>query len=179
MNEYLDINPEVREGRWRPAGRSFGAGEHHPEPLGMPRPENLDFRRAGRGGRPRRGRRPATMAIVGGKLKVGLSQADLGGRNAGPRAWARSAGATCRCTGARAGTAPLDLATTMLISALAGVRVFATGVRRRTQARRGHNGSSADLQELAHTSVAVVCAGPGNPGHRPDPRIPRDYGRPP
>lgn len=157
MNGYLDIKPEVREAL--EAGRPVVALESTILSHGMPWPENLDFAARVEEVVRAEGAVPATMAIMGGKLKVGLSQADLE-----VMCRAENVGKVSRrdvpvylATGRNGAT---TVATTMLISALAGVRVFATGgiggVHRHGEVTMD---ISADLQELAHTSVAVVCAG--------------------
>ena len=125
----------------------------------MPYPENLDF--AARVERVVRdnGAVPATMAIIGGKLKVGLSEADLK-----VMCEAHDVGKVSRRDVpvyiASGRTGATTVATTMLIAEMAGIRVFATGgiggVHRGGEVTMD---ISADLQELAHTSVAVVCAG--------------------
>ena len=75
MNGYLDIKPEVREAL--EAGRPVVALESTILSHGMPWPENLDFAARVEEVVRAEGAVPATMAIMGGKLKVGLSQADL------------------------------------------------------------------------------------------------------
>ena len=102
---------------------------------------------------------PATMAVMGGKLKVGLSQEDLEVmcRADGVGKVSRRDVPVYIASGRNGAT---TVATTMLIAQMAGVRVFATGgiggVHRHGEVTMD---ISADLQELAHTSVAVVCAG--------------------
>ena len=124
MNGYLDIKPEVREAL--EAGRPVVALESTILSHGMPWPENLDFAARVEEVVRAEGAVPATMAIMGGKLKVGLSQADLE-----VMCRAENVGKVSRrdvpvylATGRNGAT---TVATTMLISALAGVRVFATG----------------------------------------------------
>ena len=75
MNEYLDIKPEVREAL--EAGAPVVALESTILSHGMPWPENLDFAAKVEAVVRAEGAVPATMAIMGGKLKVGLSEADL------------------------------------------------------------------------------------------------------
>ena len=103
---------------------------------------------------------PATIAIIGGRLKAGLSKEEidyLGRTGAGiPKASRRdlpvlvAQGKDGACT----------VTTTMMIADMAGIRVFATGgiggVHRGAQETFD---ISADLEELANTSVMVVCAG--------------------
>ena len=110
---------------------------------------------------PSAGAMPATIAIMDGKLKVGLSDKELErlarvGQGAGKCSrrdipFALNSGSVGATT----------VAATMIIADMAGVRVFATGgiggVHRGAQ---NNMDVSADLQELARTPVAVVCAGP-------------------
>lgn len=157
MNKYLDIQPEIKAAL--DAGKPVVALESTILSHGMPYPENLDF--AARVERVVRdnGAVPATMAIIGGKLKVGLSEADLK-----VMCEAHDVGKVSRRDVpvyiASGRTGATTVATTMLIAEMAGIRVFATGgiggVHRGGEVTMD---ISADLQELAHTSVAVVCAG--------------------
>lgn len=157
MNEYLDIRPEVREAL--EAGKPVVALESTILSHGMPWPENLDFAARVEEVVRSEGAVPATMAIMGGKLKVGLGEADLE-----TMCRAEDVGKVSRrdvpvylAAGKNGAT---TVATTILIAELAGIRVFATGgiggVHRHGEVTMD---VSADLQELAHTSVAVVCAG--------------------
>ena len=105
------------------------------------------------------GAHPATMALIGGKIKVGLSPEELElmcrGENVGKVS--RRDFATYLATGKTGAT---TVASTMMCAALAGIHVFATGgiggVHRHGEVTMD---VSADLQELARTPVAVICAG--------------------
>ena len=158
MNKYLDIAPEVAEAL--AAGKPVVALESTIISHGMPYPQNVEtalkveqiIRDAGAV--------PATIAIIGGRLKAGLSKEEidyLGRTGAGiPKASRRdlpvlvAQGKDGACT----------VTTTMMIADMAGIRVFATGgiggVHRGAQQTFD---ISADLEELAHTPVMVVCAG--------------------
>jgi pseudouridine-5'-phosphate glycosidase len=102
---------------------------------------------------------PATTAIIGGKLKVGLTpeELDIMCKGEGVGKVSRRDVATYLVTGQTGAT---TVATTMLIASLAGVKIFATGgiggVHRNGQYTMD---ISADLQEFANTPVAVVTAG--------------------
>ncbi|MHB1340976.1 MAG: pseudouridine-5'-phosphate glycosidase [Coriobacteriia bacterium] len=102
---------------------------------------------------------PATIAIIGGVLRVGLGRDDIEhlATAAGvPKASRRDIATLV----ARRSDGATTVAATMLVAALAGIRVFATGGI--GGVHRGAETSmdvSADLQELARTDVAVVCAG--------------------
>ena len=157
MNEYLDIKPEVREAL--EAGAPVVALESTILSHGMPWPENLDFAAKVEDVVRSEGAVPATMAVMGGKLKVGLSQEDLEVmcRADGVGKVSRRDVPVYIASGRNGAT---TVATTMLIAQMAGVRVFATGgiggVHRHGEVTMD---ISADLQELANTPVCVVCAG--------------------
>lgn len=157
MNKYLDIQPEVKEAL--ESGKPVVALESTILSHGMPWPENLGFAAEVEQAVRDEGAVPATMAIMDGKIKVGLGKEDLE-----IMCRAESVGKVSRrdvpvyiATGKNGAT---TVATTMLIAEMAGIRVFATGgiggVHRGGEVTMD---VSADLQELAHTSVAVVCAG--------------------
>jgi pseudouridine-5'-phosphate glycosidase len=127
---------------------------------GMPFPQNLEMARAVEAIVRENGAVPATIAVMDGKLMVGLTDEDLRrlakeGHNAAKAS--RRDLAALLVKGALAGT---TVATTMQIAALAGIQVFATG-----GIGGVHRGAeetfdiSADLRELALSPVAVVCAG--------------------
>jgi pseudouridine-5'-phosphate glycosidase len=126
----------------------------------MPYPQNLDMAREVEAVVRGQGAVPATIAIMDGRLKVGVSGADLErlaeeGHKAAKAS--RRDVAALLAGGTMAGT---TVATTMQIAALAGIRVFATGGI--GGVHRGAEESfdiSADLEELGRTPVAVVCAG--------------------
>ena len=103
---------------------------------------------------------PATIAVIGGRLKAGLADAEidyLGKTGAGVAKASRRDLAVLVSKGMDGAT---TVTTTMMIAAMAGIEVFATGgiggVHRGAQETFD---ISADLEELANTSVMVVCAG--------------------
>ena len=126
---------------------------------GMPFPENMEFAHKVEEVVRGEGAIPATTAIIGGKLKVGLTpdELDIMCKADGIGKVSRRDVAIYLATNKTGAT---TVATTMLIASLAGLRVFATGgiggVHRGAQETMD---ISADLQELAHTPVAVVGAG--------------------
>ena len=128
---------------------------------GMPYPDNYDTARAVEAEIRAGGAVPATIAVVEGELRVGLSDHALdalarGGTAA--RKLSRADLAFALATGATGGT---TVAATMIAARLAGIEVFATGGI--GGVHRGADATwdvSADLQELAQTPVTVVCAGP-------------------
>jgi pseudouridylate synthase len=158
MNKYLYVAEEVAQALL--AGRPVVALESTIISHGMPWPKNfetaIEVEQAVRDS----GAVPATVAVIGGKLVAGLSRPELEGlaraghdvtkasRRDLPRLLAeKSLGAT-------------TVAGTMIVAEMAGIRIFATGGI--GGVHRGAETSwdvSADLEELAHTSVAVVCAG--------------------
>ena len=158
----LDCQPEVAAALAE--GRPVVALESTIISHGMPWPQNAVTALAVEAEVRAHGAVPATIAVIDGRLKAGLSadQIERLGR-AGPQVLKASrrdlpfllAGATPQPLGAT------TVAATMIVAALAGIRVFATGGI--GGVHRGAAASfdiSADLQELARTEVAVVCAGP-------------------
>ena len=157
VERYLDILPEVRQAVLE--NRPVVALESTILSHGMPYPENLAFAKKADAIIRSEGAVPATMAIIGGRVKAGLTEDELEllcqAKDVGKVS--RRDMATYIATGRNGAT---TVATTMICSAMAGVRVFATGgiggVHRHGEVTMN---VSADLQELAHTPVAVVCAG--------------------
>lgn len=155
--DYLSIAPEIAEAI--KAGKPIVALESTILSHGMPFPENVEFAHQVEVVVRAAGAIPATTAIIGGKLKVGLTAEELDlmckAENIGKVS--RRDVATYLATGMTGAT---TVATTMLIASLAGIKVFATGGIGGVH-RDGENTMdvSADLQELAMTPVAVVCAG--------------------
>ena len=154
---YLSITPEIEEAIKQ--GKPIVALESTILSHGMPYPQNVEFaskvEEVVRG----EGAIPATTAIIGGKLKIGLTKEELEimckAENVGKVS--RRDVAVYLATGKTGAT---TVATTMLIASLAGIKIFATGgiggVHRGAQESMD---ISADLQELAHTPVCVVGAG--------------------
>lgn len=157
VERYLDILPEVQQAVLE--NRPVVALESTILSHGMPYPENLAFAKKADAIIRSEGAVPATMAIIGGRVKAGLTEDELEllcqAKDVGKVS--RRDMATYIATGRNGAT---TVATTMICSAMAGVRVFATGgiggVHRHGEVTMD---VSADLQELAHTPVAVVCAG--------------------
>ena len=127
---------------------------------GMPYPENVRTAREVEALIRDMGAEPATIALIGGRIRIGLSddELELLGRSAG-----RAHKVSRRDLPAVLASGELGATTvagTMICAALAGIEVFVTGgiggVHRGAQETFD---ISADLQELAKTSVAVVCAG--------------------
>ncbi|TNF57502.1 MAG: pseudouridine-5'-phosphate glycosidase, partial [Rhodobacteraceae bacterium] len=126
---------------------------------GMPWPQNLEVARAVEDAVRGAGACPATIAVIEGRLHVGLSPAQLEAlaQAKGVAKLSRADMAACLATG---GTGATTVAATMIAARLAGIDVFATGGI--GGVHRGAETSfdiSADLQELAQTPVTVVAAG--------------------
>ena len=127
---------------------------------GMPWPANVESALAVEAEVRALGAVPATVAVVNGRPKAGLSADDIDHIGRGGPAIAKLSRRDLPIAVARGGTGATTVAATMIIAALAGIRVFATGGI--GGVHRGAATSfdiSADLQELARTPVAVICAG--------------------
>jgi len=129
---------------------------------GLPYPQNLEVARAAEAAVVAAGATPATIAIRAGRVLVGLGQDDL---EALAKAPAGSVVKAARPNLAAAlsveGWAATTVSATMIAAAAAGIDVFATGGI--GGVHRGGSTTldiSSDLDELARTPVAVVCAGP-------------------
>lgn len=156
-SRLLARSPEVADAL--AAGRPVVALESTIVTHGMPWPANVETARAVEAVVREHGAVPATIAVLGGKIRVGLADDELEAlaRDSGARKLSRRDLAAALAQGARGGT---TVAATMLCAAWAGVRVFATGGIGGVH-RGGHvtMDVSADLTELARTPVAVVSAG--------------------
>jgi pseudouridine-5'-phosphate glycosidase len=158
MNAYLELGQEVGEALDRKA--PLVALESTIISHGMPYPRNVETALAVEARVRASGAVPATIAIIGGKLKAGLSEAEiqlLGERGQAVAKVSRRDMGTIVAAGSDGAT---TVAATMIIAAMAGIRIFATGgiggVHRGVERTMD---VSADLEELARTDVAVVCAG--------------------
>jgi pseudouridine-5'-phosphate glycosidase len=127
---------------------------------GMPWPQNVETALAVEAEVRALGAIPATIAILDGRLKAGLAHDEIERLGRGGPDIAKASRRDIPILVARGGTGATTVAGTMVIAALAGISVFATGgiggVHRGAQTSFD---ISADLQELARTPVAVVCAG--------------------
>jgi pseudouridine-5'-phosphate glycosidase len=158
MNPLLDIHPDVAAALQ--AGQPVVALESTIITHGMPWPQNVETALRVEAAVREAGAVPATIAIMHGRLKAGLTPEDIDflGRagHAVPKASRRDLPLLLSTHALGATT----VATTMMVAAMAGIRVFATGGI--GGVHRGAETSfdiSADLLELARTPVAVVCAG--------------------
>ena len=156
-SKYLSISKEVQDAL--DEGKPVVALETTILSHGMPYPDNVDFAHSIESIIRGKGVVPASIAIMNGKLKIGLNEEELitmcKGENVAKAS--RRDVAVYLATGQTAAT---TVATTMLIAGLAGIKVFATGGT--GGVHRGAEKTmdiSADLQELANTNVCVVSAG--------------------
>jgi pseudouridine-5'-phosphate glycosidase len=157
MNEYLDIAPEVRQALEE--GKPVVALETTIISHGFTYPENLDCAGTCEKVIREEGAVPATIGILGGKIKIGLSGEEIA-YFAEHRDITKCSRRDIAAITARKEYGACTVAATMACAAMAGIRFFATGGI--GGVHRGAQQSfdiSADLEELARTDVAVICAG--------------------
>ncbi len=154
----LTFAPEVSDAR--ASGQPIVALESTIITHGMPFPQNVETARAVEAEVRKAGAIPATIAVLDGKICVGLTEAELDGLGRAEAVAKLSRADLAACV-ARGGTGATTVAATMIIAHLARIDAFATGGI--GGVHRGAETSfdiSADLQELAQTPVTVVAAGP-------------------
>lgn len=157
MQQFLLFSPEVAAART--AGKPVVALESTIISHGMPYPQNVAMAREVEQLIRDAGAVPATIAIIGGKICIGLSDEQLDLLGTSPDAMKVSR-RDLPFVVAQGRLGATTVAATMICAELAGIAVFVTGGI--GGVHRGAETSfdiSADLQELAQTSVAVVCAG--------------------
>ena len=158
MNKYLEISPEVKSAL--DGGKPVVALESTIISHGMPYPQNVETAMNVEKIVRENGAVPATVAIIGGRLKAGLSADEI--EYLGKKGYdvTKASRRDLPVLVARGEDGATTVATTMIIAAMAGIRVFATGgiggVHRGAEVTMD---ISADLEELARTPVLVVCAG--------------------
>jgi len=158
MNLYLEISPEVAQAISE--GKPVVALESTIISHGMPYPRNvqtaLEVEQVVR----ENGAVPATIAVIGGKLKAGLSEEEIAHLGRSGQDVQKASRRDLPVLMARGQDGATTVASTMIIAHLAGISVFCTGgiggVHRGAEKTMD---VSADLEELAATPVAVVCAG--------------------
>ncbi|WP_394171361.1 pseudouridine-5'-phosphate glycosidase [Saccharospirillum alexandrii] len=158
MNSYLDIKPEVADALAN--GLPVVALESTIISHGMPWPDNATTAKEVEQIIRDAGAVPATIAIINGRLKAGLTSDEIDTLAKAGQSVAKCSRRDLPYVVARGEHGATTVAATMIIADMAGIRVFATGGI--GGVHRGAQQSfdiSADLQELAHTSVAVICAG--------------------
>lgn len=153
MTALLEISPEVADALAE--GRPVVALETSIVGQGLPAPHNLRAALKSEEAIRAEGAVPASVAVLDGKLRVGLSASDLeriaagavkvSSRDLGPAIAHNQVGAT-------------TVAATMRVASMAGIRFFATGGIGGVHRGRPED-ESADLEELGRTPVAVFCAG--------------------
>ena len=158
MNKYLDIAPEVQQAL--ADGRPVVALESTIISHGMPYPKNVETALLVEQTLRDNGAVPATIAILGGRLKAGLSKEEITYLGKAGRKVAKVSRRDLPVICARGADGATTVTTTMMIAHMAGIQVFATGgiggVHRGAETTMD---ISADLEELASTPVMVVCAG--------------------
>lgn len=157
MHPDLDITPEIAVALAE--GRAIVALESTIIAHGMPYPDNLDVARQIEAIIRQAGAVPATIAILKGRLKVGLSESELQ-RLAQSREIAKASVRDLPMLLAGKRDGATTVASTMRVAAMAGIRIFATGGIGGVHRGAELTGDvSADLTEFARSPVAVVSAG--------------------
>ena len=158
MNKYLDIAPEVQQALQE--GKPVVALESTIISHGMPYPKNVETALMVEQCIRDNGAVPATIAIIGGRLKAGLSHEEIEHLGKAGRAVTKASRRDLPAIVARGIDGATTVTTTMIIAHMAGIQIFATGgiggVHRGAETTMD---ISADLEELAQTPVMVVCAG--------------------
>ena len=158
LNKYLDIAPEVQKALEE--GRPVVALESTIISHGMPYPQNVETALNVEKIIRDNGAVPATIAVIKGRLKAGLSAEEIDYLGKTGTAVAKASRRDLPVLVAEGRDGATTVTTTMIIAHMAGIQVFATGgiggVHRGAQQTFD---ISADLEELAHTPVMVVCAG--------------------
>ncbi len=158
LNKFLDVNPEVAQAIAE--GKPVVALESTIISHGMPYPQNvetaLNVERIIR----ENGAVPATIAIIGGRLKAGLTAEEIEYFGKKGQAIHKASRRDLAVLCARGEDGATTVTTTMIIAHMAGIKIFATGgiggVHRGAETTMD---ISADLEELGQTPVMVVCAG--------------------
>ncbi|NLI22556.1 MAG: pseudouridine-5'-phosphate glycosidase [Clostridiales bacterium] len=158
MNPYLSVSDEVREAVAH--SRPVVALESTIISHGMPYPQNVQTALSVEKTVRDAGAVPATIAILGGRLSVGISAEQIEFLGKKGLAVYKASRRDLPVLLSRGADGATTVATTMIAAQMAGVRVFATGgiggVHRGAETTMD---ISADLEELAQTDVTVVCAG--------------------
>ena len=158
LNAYLDVNPEVAAAV--AAGRPVVALESTIISHGMPYPQNVETALNVEKVIRANGAVPATIAILGGRLKAGLTPAEIEYLGKTGQAVTKASRRDLPVIVAKGMDGATTVTTTMMIAHMAGINIFATGgiggVHRGAETTMD---ISADLEELANTPVMVVCAG--------------------
>ena len=157
MNRYLDIAPEVQEALAN--GKPVVALESTIISHGMPYPQNVETALNVEKIIRENGAVPATIAVIGGRMKAGLTPEEidyLGKTGAGVAKASRRDLPVLVSLGRDGAT---TVTTTMMIAHMAGISVATGGIGGVHRGAETTMDISADLEELAQTPVMVVCAG--------------------
>lgn len=158
MIKHLDISKEVKEALKK--GKPVVALESTIISHGMPYPKNVKTAKMVQDAVRKNGAIPATIAIIKGKLKVGLSDEEIEYLGKKGQEVIKASKRDIPVLIAKKLDGATTVAATMIIANLAGIKVFATG-----GCGGVHRGAettydiSADLDELANTNVMVICSG--------------------
>jgi len=158
MRDFLDIAPEAATAL--AGGGPVVALESTAIAHGLPWPDNLAVAREMTAAVRAAGAVPAVIAVAGGRIRIGLLEAELEALARGGAAWEKLSRRDLAAAVATGRNGATTVASTMICAAAAGIRLFATGGI--GGVHRGAETSfdvSADLPELGRTPVAVVCAG--------------------
>ena len=158
MEKYLEISQEVKNAIEK--GEAVVALESTIISHGMPYPQNVETALQVEKIIRDSGAIPATIAILKGKLKVGLTKEEIDYLGSKGQDCVKASRRDLPFIIAKGLDGATTVASTMIIAAMAGIKVFATGgiggVHRGAETTMD---ISADLEELGQTNVAVVCAG--------------------
>lgn len=158
LKDILVISPEVKKAL--DENRPVVALESTIISHGMPYPKNVETALNVEKIVRENGAVPATIAIIGGKLTVGITPEEIDYLGKKGLEVTKASRRDIPVLVARKGDGATTVAATMIVANLAGIKVFATGgiggVHRGAETTMD---ISADLEELANTDVAVVCAG--------------------
>ena len=158
MNKYLDVNPEVAKAVAE--GKPVVALESTIISHGMPYPQNVETALKVERIIRENGAVPATIAILGGRLKAGLTPDEIEYLGKAGQAVTKASRRDLPVLVAQGKDGATTVTTTMMIAHMAGINSVATGgiggVHRGAETTMD---ISADLEELANTPVMVVCAG--------------------
>lgn len=158
LSKYLDVAPEVKKALEE--GKPVVALESTIISHGMPYPKNVETALNVEKVIRDNGAIPATIAIIGGKLKAGLSKDEIEYLGKEGQKVTKVSRRDLPVIVSKGMDGATTVATTMIIAAMAGIKVFATGgiggVHRGAETTMD---ISADLEELSMTPVLVVCAG--------------------
>lgn len=158
LSKYLDLSPAVAAALNE--GKPVVALESTIISHGMPYPQNVKTALAVEAIIRENGATPATIAVIGGRLKAGCTEEEIEYLGKQGTAITKASRRDLAMLAARGMDGATTVTTTMMIAHMAGIKIFATGgiggVHRGAETTMD---ISADLEELAQTPVMVVCAG--------------------